>query len=105
MTDQALGVAQRSPQERQNLDAGQYPDQGAQPGAGGGAAEDIARSGEEPDGRSRCGQTEQPGQRQSSVGRARFVQDATDGLHGRTADSGAVRTSMTASNVARSVGS
>ncbi len=91
VADQALGVAQGPAQEGQDLDGRQYAGQGAQPGRESGAAEDVARSGQEPDGGRRRGQTEQSGQRQASVGRPGFGQDAADGLHGATAGSGAPR--------------
>ena len=78
VADEAFGVAQRPAEEGEHLDGGQDADEGGQAGAQRGPADDVARPGQQADGRRGGGQAEQPRQRQPPVGRARLGQDAAE---------------------------
>ncbi len=79
VADQALGVAQRSAQERQHLDRGQDADERGQAGSQRGASDDVARPRQQADGRRGRSQAQQAGQGEPPEGRARLRQDAPEG--------------------------
>ena len=76
MTDEPLGVPQRAPEEGEHLDRGQDADEGGQARPQHGAADDVARAGQQTDGRCCGGEPQQARQRQPRVRRARLGQDA-----------------------------
>ena len=76
MTDEPFGVTQRAPEEGEHLDRGQDADEGGQAGPQRGAADDIARPGQQADGRRRSGEAQQARQRQPPIRRAWLGQDA-----------------------------
>jgi hypothetical protein len=81
MADQTLGVAEWSARERQDLHRRQDADQRAESGVEGGPPDDVAGTGQEPDGGRRRRQAQQPGQGQPPVRGARGARHAPQRLH------------------------
>ena len=82
VADEAFGVAQRPAEEGQHLDRGQDADERGQAGLQRGAADHVARPGQQADGGRRGGQAEQPRQGEPPVRRARLGQDAPERSRG-----------------------